>query len=90
MPVYNSKEEAVQAFLSLLDAKKISSRMHFKEVARKVSYDVRWDAIRNFGERKQVYAEYVSVVWPHAPVYTPSWLAGRLVNDWMVVVVFDN
>ena len=58
LPVYASKEEAVEAFISLLEQKKIPSKLHWKELARKISYDVRWEAIKSLGERKQVYSEW--------------------------------
>lgn len=58
LPVYASKEEAIAAFESLLRAKNIGSGVHYNALKKKISYDVRWDAIRNNGERRQYYAEY--------------------------------
>lgn len=58
LPVYDSKEDAINAFLALLKEKKISSRVHWKELDSKIAYDVRWEAVKNIGERRQLYSEY--------------------------------
>jgi pre-mRNA-processing factor 40 len=60
MPVYKSKEEAEAAFKALLDAKYVGSKMHYNDLRKKVAYDVRWEAIKDVGERRQFYSEYRS------------------------------
>ena len=56
--VYSTREEAVNAFKSLLTDKGIPSAMKFKEVQEICSSDRRWNAIKSAGDRKQNLAEY--------------------------------
>ncbi|CAM9429979.1 unnamed protein product, partial [Ectocarpus fasciculatus] len=56
--VYATREEAVDAFKSLLTDKGIPSGMKFKEVQEICSSDKRWNAIKSAGDRKQNLAEY--------------------------------
>lgn len=58
LPVYKSKEEAIDAFKSLLIDSKISSTAGWKEVEDICSRDIRWQAVIKIGEKKQALAEY--------------------------------
>jgi hypothetical protein len=56
-PIYLTKEEAKQAFVSLLNEKQIGSSLRLKEVQDICEGDKRWNALKG-GERKQELAEY--------------------------------
>jgi hypothetical protein len=58
LPVYKSKEEAIDAFKSLLVDSNISSTAAWREVEDICSGDIRWQAVIKIGVRKQALAEY--------------------------------
>lgn len=56
--IYANREEAVDAFKSLLTDRGIPSAMKFKEVQEICQADKRWNALKSAGDRKQNLAEY--------------------------------
>ena len=60
LPTYNTREEMVDAFISLLNDKEISSTMKFKDALTICQHDIRWNALKTVGERKQTLAEFQS------------------------------
>ena len=57
-PVYATKEEAKNAFMSLLEDKNVLPTMKMNQVIELCQKDPRWSAFKNIGEKKQELAEY--------------------------------
>jgi pre-mRNA-processing factor 40 len=55
---YSTREEAMDAFKALLAEKKVPTSMRFKEVMDLCQDDVRFNALKSAGEKKQALAEY--------------------------------
>ncbi len=55
---YSSTAEAAEAFKDLLAEMKVSTLAKMKEVQDLCQHDVRWEALRSQGEKKQALAEY--------------------------------
>lgn len=55
---YGSAAEAAEAFKDLLAEMKVSTLAKMKEVQDLCQHDVRWEALRSQGEKKQALAEY--------------------------------
>lgn len=56
--VYASYAEASEAFKELMTEKKVSATAKMREVQDLCQADVRWDALKTMGEKKQALAEY--------------------------------
>lgn len=69
-PLYASQAEATEAFKELLAHKNISTIAKMKEVQEQCQHDVRWEALKTMGERKQALAEYQ--VTTHYNIYAAS------------------
>jgi len=59
-PEWNSQEERKKAFTDLLSEKNVKSTMKWEEVSKLIGEDRRFNALTTAGERKQVFAEWVS------------------------------
>lgn len=65
VPVYATREEAIEAFKAMLEACDVSAAMKMKEVVDLCQDDPRFNALKTAGEKKQALAEYqVTVLWP--------------------------
>jgi len=56
--VYANKEEAVEAFKSLLKDKGVTSRDKWSQIMQKIIHDPRYQALRTVKERKNILEEY--------------------------------
>jgi len=56
--VYATYIEASEAFKEMMIEKKVSATAKMKEVQDLCQSDVRWDALKSMGEKKQALAEY--------------------------------
>ena len=56
--VYASPADAAEAFKDLLSEMKVSTIAKMKEVQDLCQHDVRWEALKSQGEKKQALAEY--------------------------------
>eukprot|EP00929_Paragymnodinium_shiwhaense_P080520 TRINITY_DN41_c0_g1_i1.p1 TRINITY_DN41_c0_g1~~TRINITY_DN41_c0_g1_i1.p1 ORF type:complete len:572 (-),score=259.02 TRINITY_DN41_c0_g1_i1:132-1847(-) len=59
-PEYGSQEERRKAFKSLLEEKEVKSNLKWEEALKLIKDDTRFNALASAGERKQVFAEYVT------------------------------
>ena len=57
-PVYDSQEQAVEAFKEMLADKNVSSVLKMKDVIELCQQDARYNALKTAGEKKQALAEY--------------------------------
>jgi hypothetical protein len=64
VPVYATREEAIEAFKAMLEACDVSAAMKMKEVVDLCQDDPRFNALKTAGEKKQALAEYQVTVWP--------------------------
>ena len=55
---YATKQDAIEAFKSLLHDMKVSATDTIKKAQELCQSDPRWSALKNAGERKQALAEY--------------------------------
>lgn len=55
---YATQADALEAFNTMLDEKKVSSTARSKEVKDLCQDDPRWNALKSSGERNQAIAEY--------------------------------
>lgn len=58
LPTYASYADAAEAFKDLLYEKKVSTVAKMKEAQDICQIDVRWEALKSVGEKKQALAEY--------------------------------
>eukprot|EP00468_Gymnochlora_sp_CCMP2014_P011796 CAMPEP_0167758326 /NCGR_PEP_ID=MMETSP0110_2-20121227/10408_1 /TAXON_ID=629695 /ORGANISM="Gymnochlora sp., Strain CCMP2014" /LENGTH=724 /DNA_ID=CAMNT_0007644593 /DNA_START=33 /DNA_END=2207 /DNA_ORIENTATION=- len=57
-PMYTNKEEAVEAFKSLLKDKGVKSRDKWSQIMQKIIHDPRYQALRTVKERKGILLEF--------------------------------
>eukprot|EP00933_Yihiella_yeosuensis_P015794 TRINITY_DN13658_c0_g4_i1.p1 TRINITY_DN13658_c0_g4~~TRINITY_DN13658_c0_g4_i1.p1 ORF type:complete len:555 (-),score=204.64 TRINITY_DN13658_c0_g4_i1:162-1826(-) len=59
-PEWKTPEERKQAFTDVLQEKGVKSTMKWEEASKLIQEDRRFNALNSAGERKQVFAEYIS------------------------------
>lgn len=88
--VYASYAEASEAFKELMTEKKVSATAKMREVQDLCQGDVRWDALKTMGEKKQALAEYQVQPSAHIDDYVIALSLSYILFLFMTLLAIDR